>query len=386
MATGLYIAVDFKPRLGGIAEHTHQMAKHLTELGERITVLTPSLPGSAEFDKTCNYPVVRFTTKLERGGGWKRPLDRSRILIEIIKVAQRRNADYLMLDRWSPIAGASMILASRLLNIPFFLFAHGSEFSQPIPLRFSRKITVRAATRVICVSSYIRSLALADGVKPSRVVTIPNGFDSREIESYRSRNYEGRFPRVEAACPAGTPTVLTVSRLMSRKGVDRVIEAMPRIVSEVPGTRYIIVGDGGDGERLNQLASASPSGNSITFLGPLTGDEKFECYACCDVFVLPSEVEGFGIVFLEANAFGKPVVAGRIGGVPEAVVHETTGLLVDPDNIGEIVQAITRLLKDPAEARRLGNNGRRRVKNDLNWKVSASKLLSVIHAALEEKK
>ena len=386
MATGLYVAIDFKPNIGGIAEHTHQMARHMTELGERITVITPSLPGGAEFDENCEYPVIRFDTKLPVGNWLKSRLDRRLLIAGILKAARHIDVDYLICDRWSPIAGANMFLASKLLDKPFFLFAHGSEFSQPVPLGFLRKTTVQSASRVICVSNYIRSLVLDDGIKSDKAVTIPNGFDYREVDSYRSRSYAGRFPSVDSAFPSGCPTILTVSRLMDRKGIDRVIEAMPKIIAEVPETRYIIVGNGGDRNRLSSLVSESLARDSITFLGPLTGDEKFECYDRCDVFVLPSRDDGFAMVFPEANAFGKPVVGGRSGGVPDVITHGENGLLVDPCDIDEIAESVIRLIKEPSEAQRLGNNGKYKVKNEFNWKMSAANLISVLYDSIKDTK
>ena len=384
MASGLYMAVDFKPRLGGIAEHTHQMARHLTELGERITVVTPFLEGGAEFDATCGYPVARFDTRLPTGNWLKSRLDRRLILIEILGAARKTRAKYLICDRWSPLAGPGAVLASRILRIPLILFAHGSEFSQDPPFRFSRKFTVRSADRVVCVSDFTRSNVVEDGVEPEDMPTIRNGVDLREIDTYRSRERPAGFGDLDAAFPAGVPTILTVSRLMDRKGIDRVIEAMPAILSRVPGARYVIVGDGGDGERLHGIVARSPARGSISFLGPLTGDRKFECYARCDVFALPAREEGFPIVVPEANAFGKPVVGGRSGGIPEAVAHGENGLLVDPGSTAEVAAAITRLLEDPAEASRLGANGRRRVENEFTWKASAAALLSVVRDVLEQ--
>ena len=382
MASGLYIAVDFKPRLGGVAEHTHQMARHLTELGEDITVITPMLPGGAEFDQTCDYPIVRFDTKLALGSWLKSRLDRRLMLLGILRVARRTKPEYLICDRWSPIAGLNAVLASKLLKRPLILFAYGSEFSQPARLKFSRRITVRTASRVISVSSYIRSHVLEDGCEPGKLVTIHNGFDLRETDAYRRRSAK-RFPDLDAAWPPGSPTVLTVSRLMDRKGIDRVIEAMPAIVRRVPGTRYIVVGDGGDRERVHGLASKSPVRDSITFLGPLTGDKKFECYSRCDVFALPAREDGFPVVVPEANAFGKPVVGGRSGGIPEAITHGYNGLLVDPTSADEIADAITCLLENPEEAQRLGDNGRRRVENEFTWKASAAALLAVARDAMQ---
>ena len=385
MASGLYMAVDFKPRLGGIAEHTHQMVRHLAELGENVTVVTPALPGDAEFDRTCEYPIVRFDTRLPSGTWLKSRLDRRLMIVGILAAARRTRAKYLICDRWSPLAGPSAVLAARILRIPLVLFAHGSEFSQDPPFRFSRKFTVRAADRVVCVSDFIRSKVVDDGIDPKGVFTIRNGVDLREIDTHRSRERPDGFCDLEAAFPAGAPTILTVSRLMKRKGIDRVIEAMPAILGRMPGARYVVVGDGGDGERLRGIVSRSPARSSISLLGPLTGDKKFECYSRCDVFALPAREDGFGMVIPEANAFGKPVVGGRSGGIPEAVTHGENGLLVDPGNTDEVAAAITRLLEDPAEARRLGANGRRRVENEFTWKASAAALLSVVRDALEER-
>ena len=236
----------------------------------------------------------------------------------------------------------------------------------------------------VCVSNHTLKEVLDRGVNPSTACVVYNGIDFKEIASFKS--CVERYPHVDAAFSAQSPVLLSVSRLVMSKGIHRVIEAMPRIILEVPGTQYVILGDGPYRDHLRQLAYASPARDNITFLGALTDEEKFECYANCDVFVLPSEVEGFGIVFLEANAFGKPVVAGRIGGVPEAVEHEQTGLLVDPHNVGEIAEAVIRLLKNTGEATRLGDNGRRRVERQFSWKASARNFLSVVSDVIEERR
>ena len=294
------------------------MAKHLSEFGENIGVLTPARPTDTEaaraFDESCGYPVERFESKAGSG-----------------------------------------------------------EASD---------LVLRKASRNICVSNYTASWIESRGVDPRKICVIPNGVDLRQIEPRQAG--AGISPRGDAAFTVRGPVILTAARLVLSKGIQRVIGAMPRIVSEVPGARYVIVGDGEDREHLARLAAESPAAGAITFLGALTDDEKFECYSRCDVFAMPSEREGFGIAFLEANAFGKPVVGTRIGGVPDAVVHGETGLLVDPRSDDEVGDAIIRLLKSLGEARRLGENGRRRVEKELTWRESARKFLSVIRGVLEQ--
>ena len=119
----------------------------------------------------------------------------------------------------------------------------------------------------------------------------------------------------------------------------------------------------------------------MTLLGLVTGDEKLECYARCDVFALPSDYESFGLVLLEAGAFRKPVVATEVGGVREAIEHGVSGLIVEPGDNKALADAIIRLLGDPDEARRMGESGRYRVATQLTWNHSAEKLLAIVRRA-----
>ena len=384
MATGLYIAMDFKPSDGsGIAEHTHQMAKHLTQFGENISVITRARPGDTEFDKSCGYPVTRIGIGSHTSMTLMSRLRRNIVVIQtILKTALRFKPDYLILDRWDYVTGLSAVILSIFGGIPFFLFAHRAEFVEGARWKSLRKITARYATKVICVSNHTRSYVLADGVEPDSTIVIYNGFDLEEIHTYRDRKYEGRFPRIELAFPNGIPTILSVSRLIKWKRIDRMIDAMPRVIQEIPDAHYVIVGSGDQEQPLKNLAKNSVARDSITFMGPLTGDEKFECFDRCDVFALPSDGEGFAVVFMEAMGFEKPIIGGCAGGTPEAITHGENGLLVDPNNASGIADAIIKILKNRDEAHRMGKNGRLRVERELNWRNSADKLLSIIHDTL----
>ena len=382
MSNGLFVTLKFKPDVGGIQEHAHEITKHLNELGERMTVLTPTRPGYAEvdraFDESCGYPVTRFDTKVG-SGEWLTPYFYRRGLVEILRVARSSTVDYILVNAVGSVFDVSAFLASRLTKKPLITVTHG-VYPSRVRWRAALDLVLRRASWNVCVSSYSARWVVSCGVDAGKISVIPNGVDLGEIDSWRARVGSSRRVNVEAA--EGGRVVLTVARLSPSKGVRTVIRALPRIIAEVPGTRYVIVGDGEDREHLMQLAAESPVADAITFRGALTGDDKFDCYSRCDVFALPSEREGFGIVFLEANAFGKPVVGGRIGGVPDAVVHGETGLLVDPRSDSEVAEATIRLLTNPDEARRLGDNGRRRVEDEFTWSQSARKLLSVIRGVL----
>ena len=313
MASGVYLIMDFDHGVGGVEEHTHRIAKHLTGLGERIVVMAPPSPGAAAFDAACGYPVIRFELPEAVPGGrlLRRCVRLAKATRAFVRTAKAMRADYVMWAAWGPNPGVGIVLCALALRVPFFLFAHGREFTAARGWRLVRRLTVRAATGVLCVSDFIRSRVLLDGARPERVVTVLPGLDVGEADAYRRRAPPGRFPRVAAAFGPGVPAVLSVCRLARGKGVDRMIDAMGKVAAAVPGTRYAVIGAGPEADALQRRAAESAAAGSITFLGAVTGDEKLAFYERCDVFAMPSEDEGFGIVFLEAGGFGKPVVGGR---------------------------------------------------------------------------
>src|SRR5262249_23915091 len=147
-----------------------------------------------------------------------------------------------------------------------------------------------------------------------------------------------------------------------------------QILQRIPDVTYLIVGDGADRARLESLAVTVGVRNHVVFAGQVMDSDLPDVYALSNVFIMPSrtqlsacDVEGFGLVFLEANACGKPVIGGRSGGIPDAIVDEETGFLVNPTEPDEIANVLVRLLSNAELAKRLGENGRSRVLNDFSW-------------------
>ncbi len=183
--------------------------------------------------------------------------------------------------------------------------------------------------------------------------------------AFRARHAAG------AAC-----VLLTVGRLQLRKGHDRVIAALGAIHAEFPGLRYLIAGDGAERGRLESLASEHGVRDLVVFLGPVTDEDLPRLYAACDVFLMPSrqigaDVEGFGIVYLEAAAVGKPTIGGRSGGVGEAISDGNTGFLVNGDDVGELAAAIRRFAASKELRLTMGAEGRRRVLAEFEWSRAA---------------
>jgi len=182
--------------------------------------------------------------------------------------------------------------------------------------------------------------------------------------------------------------IVCVGRLVPRKGQDVLIEAMPMIRRLAPEATLLLVGGGPDRARLDELAVSSPAG-SVLFAGEVPDQDLPSYYAACDVFAMPCrsrwaglEVEGFGIVFLEAAAAGKPVVAGRSGGASEAVDDETTGILVEGREPKAVALALTRLLTHRPLAVEMGTAGRARVEAEFTWKGQAARLADVLGRAV----
>jgi len=174
--------------------------------------------------------------------------------------------------------------------------------------------------------------------------------------------------------------ILTLSRLVERKGIDKTIEAIALVRREIPDVVYVIAGNGPYRHTLEELVKKLRLQDNVVFTGYVCEDKKASYYNAAEIFVMPNrvlengDVEGFGIVFLEANAYRKPVIGGRSGGVIDAIIDGKTGLLVNPTDTKEIASAIIRLLSNEDYATQLGFQGRKRVERDFNWEVIVSRM------------
>lgn len=226
-------------------------------------------------------------------------------------------------------------LASRLRpGLRYALVAHGIEVWRPFT--FLERLALRGAWRVLCVSAYTRSELLSyAGISPERVVVLHNGRD----------------PELDAPAnippPASPPSLLTVARLTSfdrYKGIDDLIRAMPRVREAVPGVTLRIIGRGDDVPRLRGLIDALGLQSAVELVGYVEDSQLRDEFARCSVFVLPSKKEGFGLVFIEAMARGRPCIGAKAGGIPEVITPET-GLLVEYGDVQGIAEACVAALR-----------------------------------------
>jgi phosphatidylinositol alpha-1,6-mannosyltransferase len=255
-------------------------------------------------------------------------------------------------------------LLAGYLNVPYVVYAYGQEVwragrRMPFPNLDAhlRGAPLRNASRVYVPGTFTAQLLADWSVDSERIVHIPYGAEPR--------------PPVEP--PSGS-TLLTVARLVPRKGVDTVIRALRHLPDKVD---YRVVGNGPDAPRLRQLAQAEGVAERVHFLGRLDDAALGDEYRRCTAFVLPArrtldgELEGYGLVYFEAAAWGRPVIAGRSGGEIDAVEDGRTGLLVDGTSVDAVAVAIAGLLHDRDRLRELGAAGRRRVETSHNWTRAA---------------
>ncbi|HKB89096.1 MAG TPA: glycosyltransferase family 4 protein [Opitutaceae bacterium] len=231
-------------------------------------------------------------------------------------------------------------LLAKTINpkLDYYLVAHGIEVWRPYSL--VEKMALQRAKKILCVSEYTRKEMLSNlSLDPRKLVVVPNALDP----------YFSISAPIEDARNDASPIILCVSRLNQRdnyKGVDHLIEALPLIHTEMPDARLRIVGDGNDAPRLKTLASTMHVAKSVEFMGNIDDASLRRQYADCTIFALPSQMEGFGLVYLEAMANGKPCIGARTGGVPE-VIDENSGVLVEYGKIDELSKACINLLKGP---------------------------------------
>lgn len=231
----------------------------------------------------------------------------------------------------------------RLTGIPYVTVAHGVEawnINHP-----QRQKALQYADKILAVSNYTRERLLQEqALEPQQVSLLSNTFDSDRFSIQPKPNYLLKRYGLEP----NQPVILTVNRLCSQesyRGYDRIIEALPQIKQHIPDVRYIIAGKGDDLERLEASIRQQNLQDCVTLAGFVPDEELPAYYQLCDLYAMPSKLEGFGIVYLEALASGKPVLGGNQDGAIDALCHGELGVLVNPDDVSEIADTITAILQ-----------------------------------------
>jgi len=397
----LACSIDFRPQEGGISTFASEVVQALEKQDDEVIVVAPKTEGQEEFDRNCSTEIIRTDFAFGRMEKGLRDLFQELRNLYVSfrlfrRVIRERKIDCILCFHWRIFGPVSLVL-SRLTGVKFFLVGHGMELA---PYRHRavrrrprsralknllanvimeleaavRRVTFRGADKVFSVSNFTTEMLENLGVNRGGITVTNCGVRTEEFNPYRGHNGILAKHGIE-----GKRVVLSLTRLIPRKGLDYSIRAFPEVLKSVEDAVYLIAGQGTYENELRQIADEENLNGNVIFAGYVPDSELPDYYNACDVFLLPcrerpgGDVEGFGIVFLEANACQKPVIGGRSGGAAEAVDDQYSGILVNPKSEMEISRAVVRLLTDSKLSHELGFQGRARVLERFTWDSVAAR-------------
>jgi phosphatidylinositol alpha-1,6-mannosyltransferase len=387
MKSLLISKIYFPPQVGGISQYMVSVAKALGP--EEICCLT-GLRAKSYGTNNDNAVERELQARVYRRPYAFSPatvIQGPALAATLMEIMVRERPQVVQLA--SVFEGYLGLHLNRWLKLPYVVYAHGNEILQIAEQKWEKpRLCLQRASRVLANSYFTAELVSRWGAAPERNIVLHPGCDT---ERFRPRETGSELRQRVLGHHCGKKVILTIGNLVERKGHDMVIKALPKVLRVVPDAIYLIVGDGACRPKLEDLASEMGVRDHVVLAGYLSDHHLPEIYALGDVFVMPSrariencDVEGFGLVFLEASACGKPVIAGRSGGIPDAVDHGVTGYLVDPGDPDEIAEYLIRILQDPTLAGRLGESGRKRVLREFTWDHFASKLRQILSSVVDE--
>jgi phosphatidylinositol alpha-1,6-mannosyltransferase len=368
--TALLITEIFPPQTGGSGRWFWEIYRRMPR--DQVIVAAGEFPGAAEFDDQHDVRVVRVPLSLPSWGvlspsGMK---NYWRAVRRLTRIAQSGQVNQIHCGRCLPEGLMARMIQWRT-GLPFICYSHGEELKYAASSReltwLARRV-LRRAEFVIANSTSTRRI-LTDGwrVSPDRIRLMHPGVDTRQFTP------AARDAGVRARLGWGDrPVVLTVGRLQKRKGHDTLIRALPAIRRRVPDVLYAIIGDGEERAALEELAKSQGQVDSVRFHGEMSDADLAAAYQQCDLFVLANrqvgqDIEGFGMVLVEAQACGKPVIAGTSGGTAETMRIPETGCVVNCDGPDELASAVCELLLDPARRAHMGRAARTWVEEKFDW-------------------
>lgn len=358
----LVLLTDLFDAVGGIQTFNRALVKALDEIagnnGDKMSVLVLNDGGISELARAYTTPQ---RTEYRGFAG-----NRRRFVLAALRAS--READVILFGHvhFTPMAFA-------MNNVPKLLVVHGVDVWRRL-FAFQRW-GVGRIQHVLSVSRFTRDKMIKyNDVSSDCFSILPNTLDP----CYKNRKI--LKSREELGLPQG-PMILSVSRLAAfehYKRIDAVIEAMPAVLQKVPEACYVLVGDGADRARLEQIAKRARVAHRVFFIGRVSDDRLPLYYQACDLFVLPSLKEGFGIVFLEAMYYAKPCIGARSGGIPEVIEEGKTGLLVEPDNAESLTGAMVRLLTHDSLRQAMGKAGQQRLEREFSFEMFRQRLEKVL--------
>jgi phosphatidyl-myo-inositol dimannoside synthase len=377
----LMITQDFPPETGGIQTYSMSHAKNLAGYCDWFGVICPEKPDSVKSDKDLDFDIIRLKARND--------LLIFTLLRKLNGILEEHPVDATFHSQWQTAAAGIRARENGLID-KVFAAAHIRELLfnpfEPVPVlkglftRYRNRI-LQKIDHFYPVSDYTAGVLNNLGVDESRITVIINGTDPDQFFPSDSADLRKQMGLEKKQ------VLLTITRLVERKGIDTVLASLPRVIREIPDVHYMIVGDGDDRTRLQKLAEFHQIVENVTFAGRVPYAELNDYYNVADLFVMPSrtqipDVEGFGIVFLEANACGLPVIGSDSGGIPSAIRNGITGFIVPEGNHELLAEKIIELFKNPGLSKKIGLQGRKWVTEEANWNRLSRNLFDDLNVRL----
>lgn len=373
MHKSLLLTLQFPPDKGGVENYLASICNYLDR--KKIQVLAPKEKETGNFDSQQTYKIHR--RKFFYNFFWPRWF---LLLKNTWKLVNQEKIELLQCGQVLPCGTVALILKI-LKGVPYIIYTYALDITQP-KNSWHKKIILKKvlqnSEKIVTISNFTKKEITSLGIPDYKIIKISPGINTTDLniptdtEKIKSQFFLQK-----------KKIILTVGRLVERKGQDMVIKSLPEVLKRVPETAYVIVGYGPYLDQLKELTKKLKLQDKVIFTGALDNKTLLSFYKLCDVFIMPSrpvknDFEGFGIVFLEASFFAKPVIGGKSGGVEDAIIDNQTGLLVNPSDKNKISQSIIKLLTNENLAKKMGEEGKKRVEKEFNWQILIKKLEKIL--------
>lgn len=380
MKKTLFASFFFPPEHGGIQTYTYNLIKHLPP--EKVVVLAKNHPNAADFDMHQTFTVYRTT--------FDSPLKYIKLsnlsfYQELKTICHKENIEHIVLAHPLPLGTSAKRIQSKL-NIPYSTFTHGMEITQTDTNSTQRallKNTLSGAKNIFCTTLFMQKILNErfSGIS-EKISIIPPGINAQKphIQKEQAKNEVGLHNK---------KVLLTVARLVKRKGHDIALKALKEAIKTDKNIHYVIVGTGPEKEAIQDIIKNLELTKYVTMRENINTKLLETYYAAADAFIMPSreihgDIEGFGIVFLEAALFNTPSIGTKTGGISEAIKNNETGLLLDPppktltnSYIKTTATAIHNILETDRN-QQLGTAAKKRALSEFRWTLQANKLMSIL--------
>lgn len=366
----LVVSRTFFPETGGIQEYVYNRC---SQDPDQIILLTSACSGDRAFDQAQSFPIVRWQMPaLKQLGQFasllKQVLNMFWQVVWGVLLYQRYH--YRSIEWCHGYDFPALLVLSYLLPVRYFIYLHGDDVLCPLKNPIFRRVfqwTLGRAEAVVCNSQFTKNYLVENFQfdRPTQIIhpaVRPEKFGAGVLDRVDELR---RQVRQAYSIPDDALVILSVGRLVRRKGIDRVIAALPSLLADGINVYYLVCGRGGMEAELKAMAEQLGVQSRTIFVGYVPDHQLANYYAACDIFAMLTfldqqarSIEGFGVVYLEAGYFGKPVIASPVGGVADAVHHGENGLLVDSSDLDQMIATLKQLCIDRLLREQLGGGGR----------------------------